>query len=72
MGSVGYDNASMESFWSRAQVELFDRKRWTTRVELATAHFEYLEMFHNRQRRHSSHGMMTAVEFELHHATKAG
>lgn len=73
MGSVGdcYDNALMESFWSRVQVELFDRKRWMTRVELATALFEYLEVFHNRQRRHSSLGMMTPVEFELHHGTTA-
>jgi transposase InsO family protein len=37
---------------------------WTTRVELATAIFEYLEIFHNRQRRHSSLGMLTPVEFE--------
>jgi putative transposase len=69
MGSVGdcYDNAMMESFWSRVQVELLNRKRWHTRIELATALFEYLEIFHNRQRRHSSLGMMTPVEFELRH-----
>lgn len=73
MGSVGdcYDNAMMESFWSRVQVELLDRKRWNTRIELATALFEHLEIFHNRQRRHSSLGMMTPVEFELHHGASA-
>ncbi len=56
MGSVGdcFDNAMIESFWSRMQVELLDRKRWNTRVELTGAIFEYLEIFHNRQRRHSS------------------
>ncbi len=66
MGSVGncYDNAMIESFWSRMQVELLDRKRWNTRVELANAIFEYLEIFHNRQRRHSSLGMLTPVEYE--------
>ena len=66
MGSVGdcYDNSMMESFWSRMQVELLDRKRWNTRVELATAIFEYIEIFHNRQRRHSSLGMLTPIEFE--------
>ncbi len=66
MGSVGdcFDNAMMESFWSRMQVELLDRKRWSTRVELASASFEYLEIFHNRQRRHSSLSMLTPVEFE--------
>jgi len=66
MGSVGdcFDNAVMESFWSRVQVELLDRKRWRTRIELANAIFDYLEIFHNRQRRHSSLGMLTPVEFE--------
>jgi transposase InsO family protein len=66
MGSVGdcFDNAVMEAFWSRMQVELLDRKRWSTRVELANAMFEYLEIFHNRKRRHSSLGMLTPVEFE--------
>jgi transposase InsO family protein len=66
MGSVGdcYDNAVIESFWARMQVELLDRKRWTTRIELANAIFEYLEIFHNRQRRHSALGMLTPAEFE--------
>jgi putative transposase len=39
-------------------------RRWKTRVELANAIFEYLEIFHNRQRRHSSLGMLTPIEFE--------
>ena len=66
MGSIGdcYDNAVIESFWSRMQVELLDTRRWKTRVELANAIFEYLETWHNRQRRHSALGMMTPVEFE--------
>jgi transposase InsO family protein len=66
MGSVGdcYDNAMIEAFWSRMQVELLDRRRWRTRVELATAIFEYLEIFHSRQRRHSSLGMLTPIAFE--------
>jgi transposase InsO family protein len=57
-------NALMESFWSRVQVELLDRQVWPTRLELATALFEYLESFHNRRRRHSSLGMLTPFEFE--------
>jgi putative transposase len=66
MGSVGdcYDNAMIEAFWSRMQVELLDRHRWKTRIELANAIFEYLEVFHNRQRRHSSLGMLTPIQFE--------
>lgn len=66
MGSIGdcYDNAVIESFWSRMQVELLNTRRWKTRVELATAIFEYLEIWHNRQRRHSSLSMLTPIEFE--------
>jgi putative transposase len=69
MGSIGdcFDNAVIEAFWSRIPVELLDRKRWRTRVELANAIFEYLEIFHNRQRRHSALGMLTPVEFEAVH-----
>ena len=46
MGSIGdcYDNAVIESFWSRMQVELLDRRRWRTRLELANAMFDYLEV----------------------------
>jgi putative transposase len=41
------------------QTELLNRRRWRTRIELANAIFEYLEIFHNRQRRHSALGMLT-------------
>jgi transposase InsO family protein len=66
MGSVGdcFDNAVIESFWSRMQVELLDRRRWNTRIELANAIFEYLEIFHNRQRRHRALDMLTPIEYE--------
>ena len=66
MGSVGdcYYNGLMESFWSRMQVELLDRQRWTTRLELANAIFDYLEIFHNRQRRHSALGYLSPIEVE--------
>lgn len=39
MGDVGspYDNAMVESFWGRLQVELLNRQTWKTRIELATA-----------------------------------
>jgi len=64
MGSIGdcYDNSMIEAFWSRMQVELLDTRRWKTRVELANAIFEYIEVFHNRRRRHSALGMRTPIE----------
>ena len=66
MGSIGdcYDNSMIESFWSRMQVELLDRRRWKTRIELANAIFEYLGIWHNRRRRHSALGWVSPLEFE--------
>ena len=66
-GSVGdaFDNAMMESFWSSMQNELLDRKKWKTRLELSNAIFDYIEIFYNRQRRHSSLDYVSPVEFEL-------
>ncbi|MFI6436392.1 IS3 family transposase [Streptomyces sp. NPDC050759] len=52
----------MEAFWARVQVELLNRGRWRTRLAMSTALFEYLEIFHNRQRRHSALGMLCPVE----------
>lgn len=65
MGAVGTaaDNAMMESFWARMQVELFNR-RWKTRIELASAIHDYIELWHNTRRRHSALGMLTPSEVE--------
>ena len=62
---TAHDNAMMEAFWARMQVELLNTRRWKTRVELANAIFKCIEVFHNRRRRHSSLGMLTPIEFEL-------
>lgn len=69
MGAVGtpHDNAMVESFWGRMQVELLNRKRWKTRLELATAIQHYVENFHNHQRRHSALDMLTPTEYENHY-----
>ena len=66
-GSVGdaFDNAMMESFWSSMQNELLNRKKWKTRLEQTNAIFDYIEVFYNRQRRHSSLDYVAPVEFEL-------
>jgi transposase InsO family protein len=69
LGTVGdpYENAVVESFWGRMQVELLNRKRWNTRVELANAIFEYIEGFRNRRRRHSALSWASPLEFETEH-----
>lgn len=73
MGSIGdcYDNSMIETFWSRMQVEVLDRKKWSTRIELSNAMFEYLEIWHNRRRRHSRLGWLTPIEFERNRVTVA-
>jgi putative transposase len=49
----------------QVQTELLNRQRWKIRIELANAVFEYLEIFHNRHRRHSALGVLTPIEYEL-------
>ena len=73
MGSIGdcFDNVAIEAFWTRMQVELLNRRRWRTCLEFSDAIFEYLEIFHNRQCRHSSLGMLTPVEYEIRRAATA-
>jgi putative transposase len=73
MGAVGapFDNAMVEAFWARMQVELLNRKRWKTRVELATAMHDYIEIWHNTRRRHSALNMLTPTEYENQHNTNS-
>lgn len=59
----------VEAFWGRMQVELLNRKRWKTRIELATAIHDYIEIFHNTRRRHSALNMLTPTEYEKLHNT---
>jgi transposase InsO family protein len=61
----GLDNAMMESFWSSMQIELLNRQKWRTRIELANAIFEYIEVFYNRRRRHSSIDYAKPHEYDL-------
>ncbi len=66
LGTVGdaFDNAVVESFWGRMQTELLDRKKWRTRTELSTEIFDWIEVFYNRTRRHSSLGMISPIAYE--------
>ena len=66
MGRVGAaaDNALMESFFGTLQRELLDRRNWTTRAELASAIFEWIEGWYNPHRRHTSIGDLSPVDYE--------
>ena len=70
MGAVGtaYDNAVAESFFSTLKRELVHRHRFATRDEARAAIFEFIEVFYNRQRRHSTIGMVSPAEFERNYA----
>ncbi|HEX7165964.1 MAG TPA: IS3 family transposase [Acidimicrobiales bacterium] len=70
MGTVGdcYDNAPIESFWGSMQIELLNRQRWRTHIELAVAIADYIEHFYNSSRRHSALGYLTPDEFEALHS----
>ncbi len=66
MGTIGdcYDNAPMESFWGSMQIELLNRKKWRTKIELSIAIADYIEHFYNSDRRHSSIEYFTPNEFQ--------
>lgn len=59
-----YDNAFAESFFHTLKVELVHRSRFKTRSEAQAAIFEYIEVWYNRQRIHSSLGYRSPVEYE--------
>ena len=66
MGSVGdcYDNALCESFFASLECELLDRRRFATKAEARLALFQYIEGFYNTQRRHSSLGYLSPINYE--------
>ena len=66
MGSRGdaYDNAVAETFFATLKKELVNRRTWPSRLELQSAVFEYIEAFYNRQRRHSTLGMLSPTNYE--------
>jgi putative transposase len=67
MSRVGdcWDNAVAESFFATLKRELADDADWATRDEARTAVFEYIEVWYNQQRRHSSLGYLSPAAFEL-------
>ena len=66
MGSTGvcWDNSVAETFFTTLKNELVYRRSWPTRQELIGELFHFVEAFYNRQRRHSTLGMLLPVESE--------
>ena len=66
MGSRGdcFDNAVAESFFATLKKELIHGRAWPTKAELRTEVFEYIEVFYNRRRRHSTLGMLSPADYE--------
>jgi transposase InsO family protein len=59
-----WDNAVVESFFSRLKVELIFAEKFTTFEQARSAIFEYIEIFYNRKRRHSASGNVSPMQFE--------
>jgi transposase InsO family protein len=59
-----WDNAVAESFFATLEVELIEDADWRTHAEARQAIFEYIEVWYNRQRRHSSLGYVSPAEHE--------
>ena len=65
-----WDNAVAEAWFATLKLELIDRRSWATRAQVRTAVFEFIEIFYNRRRLHSSLNYMTPIEYEatkIHH-----
>ncbi len=59
-----WDNACAESFFKTIKSEVLNERYFKTYEEAKTCIFEYIEVFYNRERRHSSIEYMSPVEFE--------
>lgn len=59
-----YDNAVAESFFKTIKTELAKKQKFSTIEEARAAIFEYIEIFYNRQRLHSTLGYVSPAEFE--------
>lgn len=59
-----WDNSAAESFFATLKRELIDRQSWVSKSQVKQAVIEWIDCFYNRQRRHSSAGNMSPVDYE--------
>jgi len=62
-----WDNAPVESFFASLKRELVQRVRFATREQARAAIFEWIEVWYNRERRHSALGYLSPEQFERRH-----
>lgn len=68
-----YDNAVSESFFATLKKELVHREHYRTRDEARTSIFQYVEIYYNRQRRHSTIDYQTPARYEQNwHQQRSG
>ena len=60
-----WDNAVAQSFFATLKTECVYTRRFATRAEARETIFEFIEVFYNRRRRHSTIGYVSPVEFEM-------
>jgi transposase InsO family protein len=58
-----YDNAPIESFWGSLKNEMVHHQRFETRAQAESGIRDYIEIFYNRQRRHSRIGYLAPAVF---------
>jgi transposase InsO family protein len=66
-----WDNAVAESWFASLKAELIYRQTWATRAQVRRAVFDYIEVFYNQKRLHSSLGYLSPAEYEAIHQPKA-
>jgi transposase InsO family protein len=66
-----WDNAVAESFFATLKTELVHHIHWRTRAQATSAIADFIDRWYNRQRRHSSLGYISPVEYELKHQRAA-
>ncbi len=60
-----WDNAVSESFFHTLKTELVNHEQFKTRDAAKQAIFEYIEVFYNRERRHSANDYLSPVDYEI-------
>ena len=64
VSSAERDNAVVESLWASLKIELVFQRNFATKQQAKEAIFEWIEVWYNRKRRHSSLGYISPEAFE--------